>query len=78
MTQALLKIRKGDDISRNEKDIGAFTVFVVSVLPKKDQSKPYYFKTLPIPPTKPIIYTLMKKVETAAISKNYTCYSDCW
>ena len=70
VTHALLRIRKGDDISPNEKDIGAFTGFMVSVFPKEDQSKPYYFTTLPKPPTKSVIYTVMEKTETTAVSKN--------
>ena len=70
VTHALLRIRKGDDISPNEQNIGAFTGFVASVFPKEDQSKLYYFTTLPKPPTKPIIYTLMEKAETAAVSKS--------
>ena len=46
--------------------------FVYSVFPQEDQSKPYYFTTLPTtkPPTKPVIYTLMEKAETAAVSKS--------
>ena len=70
MTYVLLRIRKGDYIPSNEQDIGAFTEFMASVFPKEDQLKPYYFTTLPKPPTKPVIYTLMEKVETATVSKN--------
>ena len=70
VTYALLRIRKGDDISPIEQDIGAFTGFMASVFPKEDQSKPCYFTTLPKPPTKLVIYTIMEKAETAAVSKN--------
>ena len=70
VTDALLRIRKGDDISQNEKDIGAFTGFMVSVFPKEDQAKPYYFTTLPKPPTKSVLYTVMEKAETTAASQN--------
>ena len=70
MTRALLRIRKGDDISPNEQDIGAFTGFMTLVFPKENESKPYCFRTLPKQPTRPIIYTLMKKAETVAESKN--------
>ena len=69
VTQALFSIRKGDDISPNEQDIGTFTGFMASVLPKEGQSKPYYSTTLPKPPTKPVIYTLMQKTETASVFK---------
>ena len=50
-----MRIRKRDDISPNEQDIGGFTGFMTSVFPKENQSKPHYFKTLPRPPTKPVI-----------------------
>ena len=66
---ALLKIRKGDDISPNEQDIGALPGFKASVFPKEDQSKPYYFITLAKLPTKPATYKLLEKAETAAVSK---------
>ena len=69
MTHALFSIRKGDDISPNEQDIGTFTGFMASVLPKEGQSKPYYSTTLPKPPTKPVIHRLMEKTETASVSK---------
>ena len=49
-----MRIRKGDNISPNEQDIGAFTGF----------------KTLPRPPTKLVICTLMEKAKTADESKN--------
>ena len=72
VTHALLRIRKGNDVSLNEQNIGAFTGFMVSVFPKEDQSKPYYFITLPKPSTKPVIYTLIENTETPApaVSKN--------
>ena len=66
---ALLKIRKGDDISPNKQDIRALPGFKASVFPKEDQSKPYYFITLVKLPTKPAIYKLMEKGKTAAVSK---------
>ena len=79
MTHALLWIRKADDISPNEQDIGAFTGFMTSIFLKEDQSTLYYFTALP-KPTKPVIYTLMEKAETAAILKNMpdAFYSVCW
>ena len=72
VTHALLKIRKENDVSLNEQNIGAFTGFMASVFPKEDQSKPYYFITLPKPSTKPVIYTLIEKTETPApaVSEN--------
>ncbi|KAG1673114.1 D-aspartate oxidase [Nymphon striatum] len=36
---------------------------------EEDQSTPYYFKTLSKPPAKPVVYTLMEKAETAAVSE---------
>ena len=75
VTHALLKIRKGDDISPNEQDIAAVTGFMASVFPKEDQSKLYYFTALPKPPTKPVIHTLMEKAKTAAVSKNMLLFS---
>ena len=69
MPHALLKIRKGDDISPNEQDIGALPGFKASVFPKEDQSKPFHFITLVKLPTKPAIYKLMEKGKTAAVSK---------
>ena len=72
MTHALLRIRKGNDVSVNEQNIGAFTGFMASVFPKEDQSKPYYFIALSKPSTKPVIYTLIEKTETPvpAVSEN--------
>ena len=61
--------QKRDDISPNEQDIGALPGFKASVFPKEDQSKPFYFITLVKLPTKPAIYKLMEKAETAAVSK---------
>ena len=72
VTHALLRIRKVNDISLNEQNIGAFTGFMASVFTKEDQSKPYYFITLPKPSIKPVIYTLIENTETPApaVSKN--------
>ena len=72
VTHALLKIRKENDVSLNEQNIGAFTGFMASVFPKEDQSKRYYFITLPKPSTKPVINTLIEKTETPApaVSEN--------
>ena len=78
VTHALLKIRKGDDISPNKQDIGAYPGFMASVFPKVDQSKPYYVTALAKLPTKSVIYALMEKAETAAVPKNKTFYSVCW
>ena len=69
MAYALLRIRKKDGISPNEQDIGAFTKFMTSVFLKEHQSKPYYFTTLPKLPIKSVIYTFLKKAETATVFK---------
>ena len=63
-----MRIRKRDDISPNEQDIGGFTGFMTSVFPKENQSKPHYFKTLPRPPTK--TSNIMEKAKTTDESKN--------
>ena len=55
-----------EDLLPDEQEIGAFTGFMSSLSPSQDKSKPYYFATLPKPPTKPVVYTLMEKAEAAA------------
>ena len=59
VTHALLRSRKGDDISPNEQ---GFTGFMASVFPKEDQLKPYYQHNK-TQPTK----TVIEKAKTAAV-----------
>ena len=69
MTHALLRTRKKDGISPNEQDIGAFTKSMILAFLKERQSKPYYLTTLLKLPTKSVVFTLMKKAETAVVFK---------
>ena len=50
--------------------IGAFTGFMASISPKENRSKPYYHVSLPKPPSKAVVYTLMGKAAAAASLKN--------
>ena len=67
VTHALVRLKTaGNDIVPEEQRVGAFTGFMLSVSPRQDQLKPYYFATLPKPPSKAVVYTLMVKAEAAA------------
>ena len=55
-----------DQISSEKQQIGAFTGFMASISPITDKSKTYFFLTLPKPPKKPVVYTLMEKAVAAA------------
>ena len=62
VAHALVRLKTaGNDIVLEEQRVGAFTGFMSSVSPRQDQSKPYYFATLPKPPSKAVIYSLMEK-----------------
>ena len=64
VTHALVRLKTaGNDIVPEEQRVGAFIGFMLSVSPRQDQSKPYYFATLPKPPSKAVVYSLMEKAE---------------
>ena len=62
MTHALLRIKKEDDISPHEQDVGAF---IAPVFLKEDNCN-----HITLSRTKPVICTLIENAETAEISKN--------
>ena len=66
VTHALVRQPMGEGVSSDEQRIGAFTGFMSLISPNQDKSKPYYFVTLPKPPSKAVVYTLMEKAEAAA------------
>ena len=70
VAHALVRLKTaGSDIVPEEQCAGAFTGFMSSVSPRQDQLKPYYFATLPKPPSKAVVYSLMEKAQSAARGK---------
>ena len=69
VAHALVRLKTaGNDIVPEEQRVGAFTGFMSSVSPRQDQSKPYYFATLP----KAVVYSLMEETQAAAHGKGMT------
>ena len=59
----------GCDVLPNEQCIGAFSGFMASISPAEERSKPYFYTTLPRPPSKKVVYTLMLKAVDVAEKK---------
>ena len=70
VAHALVRLKTaGNDIVPEEQRVGAFTGFMSPVSPRQDESKLYYFATLPKPPSKAVVYSLMEKAQAAARGK---------
>jgi hypothetical protein len=70
VVHALIRLKSGCNEAANEQKISAFTGFMSSISHRMDQSKPYYFTTIPKPPSKNVVYTLMEKAADAAKAKS--------
>ena len=72
----LARINEDEEVETNETQdstlhsLGAFTGFMSSIMPRDDKSKPYYFLSLPKPPSKAVVFTILEKAVLAAEEKN--------